>query len=341
MGVGVQLGPGREGPQLQTQAGLRFDLSTASAPSAAAAAAPLDALAARPLLASWNSPGWEGRASVFSAAPGGEGRSALCPTSSPQQGGDTAHRPRSRACWAVAPPPQARPSRAQTWGPGWPSGPRPGWPGPGARAERQKPRPPPPPTEGPAGLGEWAPMGEGLQWGRGSSGGVGSNGGVGRVGAAGARRAALLSRTQRIRNRLALCPRAAPPRPPHPPPTCAPTALSCRPRKASGPWTPQPHRSGVLALCPLLPSAPRFRGVGDSPHQPPQARERVLRAESLGSRGWLPAGAPRGGNCGRRAGLGPHRRGRCRPRALPLGWGRSPLLPSVPVAQRTKPLMGS
>lgn len=143
------------------------------------------------------------------------------------------------------------------------------------------------------------------------------------------------------RNRVALCPRAAPPRPPHPPPTCAPTALSCGPRKASGPWTPQPHRSGFLALCPFLPSAPRFRGVGDPPHQPPQAWERVLRAESLGSRGWLPAGAPRGGNCGRRAGLGPHRRGRCRPRALPLGWGRSPLLPSVPVAQRTKPLMGS
>lgn len=79
--------------------------------------------------------------------------------------------------------------------------------------------------------------------------------------------------------------------------------------------------------------------MGDPPHQPPKAWERVLRAESLGSRGWLPAGVPGGGRCGTKAGLGPRRRGRCRPWALPPGWG--PLPPSVPMAQRTKPLVRS
>ena len=144
------------------QAGLRFDLSTASAPSAAAAAAPLEAPAARPLLASWNSPGWEGRASVFSAAPGGELSSV--PHLLPPTGRGYSPPARSRACWAVAPPPRPAPL-GLTWGPGWPSGLRPGWPGPGARAERQKPRPPP------LQRGRWA-WGSGLQWGRGSNGGV-------------------------------------------------------------------------------------------------------------------------------------------------------------------------
>ena len=51
--------------------------------------------------------------------------------------------------------------------------------------------------------------------------------------------------------------------------------------------------SGPAPLPGLRPQT-RFLGVGDPPHQPPQAGERVLRAESLGSRGWLPYwGAPR------------------------------------------------
>lgn len=107
------------------------------------------------------------------------------------------------------------------------------------------------------------------------------------------------------------------PRRPRPAPL---PVLSCGPRKASGPWTSQPHRSEAAhCALPALSPQTRFRGVGDPPHQPPQAWERVLRAESLGSRGWLPAGVPGGGRCGTKAGLGPRRRGRCRPWALPPG----------------------
>ena len=67
------------------------------------------------------------------------------------------------------------------------------------------------------------------------------------------------------------------------------------------------------------PSPPATPGQGEGPESSP-----------LAAGAGFPAGVPRGGRRDRRAGLGPHPRGRCRPWALLLGWGQGPLLPSGP-----------
>lgn len=160
---------------------------------------------------------------------------------------------------------------------------------------------------GGAPMGEGGSNGEGLQWGGALNGG-GSNGGVSssrwsEVGVlgAGAPWAALLSQDAANPEQAGTVSQEHP-RPP-PPPTWPPRALSAVPRKASGPGLTASQIRGSGTGCPLLPSAPRFRGVGDSPPPatpgPGEGPESRVPWQQAGFSCW----ERRRRNCGRRAGL--------------------------------------